>query len=98
MGMRKPLGFKGMTKRDLDWRKDHIPVAIIDVAKAVYGMNIAEDNKGYAYFNDVLFAALRRGFGYKLDGQKADDVPHRLMVCAVREGHRASGCQTVWAT
>jgi len=32
-------------------------------------MEVAEDNEGYAYFNDVLYVALRRSFGYKLDGQ-----------------------------
>jgi hypothetical protein len=31
-------------------------------------MEVAEDEDGYAYFNDVLFVALRRTFGYKLDG------------------------------
>ena len=43
MGIRKPLGFKGMTKRDIHWSYEHEPVAIIDVAKAIYQMNIAED-------------------------------------------------------
>jgi hypothetical protein len=33
-------------------------------------MEIAEDNEGFAYFNDVLFCALKNTFGYKLIGQK----------------------------
>ena len=31
-------------------------------------MEIAEDNEGFAYFNDVLFCALKNTFGYKLFG------------------------------
>ncbi len=42
-------------------------------------MEVAEDNEGYAYFNDVLFVALRRSFGYKLDGQK-DGAPGEELI------------------
>jgi hypothetical protein len=31
-------------------------------------MAVTEDSDGYTYFNDVLFVALKRTFGYKLEG------------------------------
>jgi len=31
-------------------------------------MEIAEDSEGFTYFNDALFVALKRTFGYKLEG------------------------------
>ena len=69
MELRKPMGFKGVTKKDLKWDAPNIPLTIIDVSKLLYEMEIAEDAEGYAYFNDVLYVALRRTFGHKLDGQ-----------------------------
>merc|ERR1712146_592503 len=75
MDLRKPLGFKNMTRRDLNWEKDNIPLTMIEVSKEIYKMEVAEDNEGFAYFNDVLFVALRRTFGDQLEGQEPGDVP-----------------------
>jgi hypothetical protein len=33
MDLRKPMGFKGMTKRDLHWENPNTPLTIIDVSK-----------------------------------------------------------------
>ena len=45
-------------------------ISMLDVSKQIFAMEIAEDNEGFAYFNDVLFCALKNTFGYKLIGQK----------------------------
>ena len=67
----KPIGFKGLMKKDLNIRinkSDDLKVDIYDVAKELFKMEIEEDNEGYSYFNNVLFVALKRTFGFKLEG------------------------------
>ena len=39
----------------------------MEIGKEIWKMQIAED-EGFAYFNDVLFVALKRSFGFKLEG------------------------------
>jgi hypothetical protein len=42
-------------------------------------MEVAEDKEGFAYFNDVLFVALKNTFGAKLYGEK-DGPPDRELI------------------
>ena len=72
MQLPEPMGFKGLLKRDLNWElvnNADLPIDIVDASKELFQMAIAEDNEGYSYFNDVLFVALKRTFGFKLEGQ-----------------------------
>ena len=68
MSLRAPLGFKGVSKKDLNWEAENAPLTMIEVTKEIHKMEVAEDEEGFAYYNDVLYVSLRRCFGWKLDG------------------------------
>ena len=60
-----------MKKGELNYDTREDPdekISMLDVSKQIFAMEIAEDNEGFAYFNDVLFCALKNTFGYKLFG------------------------------
>lgn len=65
------MGYKSMKKGELSWDTREDPEALLsmlDVSKQIFAMEVAEDNEGFAYFNDVLFVALKNTFGFKLFG------------------------------
>ena len=64
MELRKPLGFRGVSKRDLYWEAPNEALTMIEVSKEIHKMEVAEDENGHAYYNDVLYVSLRRCFGY----------------------------------
>ena len=89
------MGFKHMKKFELEWQlkegtpEGDEPLTIFDIGKEVYQMSVAED-EGFAYFNDVLFVAMKKTFGHQLLGSNNIDESMPATHIQFREVNKKS--------